>query len=622
MSVWNRPMWLAMVCALWPGVGLGQELFSETFNDGLAGGRWVIRQDGDNGVPDINVQFTFNYSTLGIAPAPRGTGTTGVKVDANVTGAGGAQAVNLFPNGQSFSGDFSLKFDVWSRVAGDMGNAAEDFLGGINATGARTNWLSIGSTGSDGIFHGATGNGSNTGGFDYVRYIGNTAGDPHVTPLFNNTDPLPQATFPNTAGTPQNQWVVVGIEQINGVVSMRMNGVLFDQFANTSPFISGNIFLGHQDILSTVVGNPDTFSIFDNVTVTRVSRWLPDASASWNLIANWSTVTANVPGTAVYFGNVITAARTVTLPSQQVMGDLIFDSPQSYTLGGPGVITLSSTGGNANIDVRRGSHIISAPVEFATRARINVAQAEDTLTLTQDSIIPASITLNKTGPGTLAMTRARFASLAVLGGTLRIDPTAQNNNPAKTSLIQNLWIAGPTDAPTARLDLANNAMIIDYTDSSPLAAVRQWLRVGLLGGNGVISSSSTGSKRLGFLDNIANTFGSFAGQPVDTTSLLIGYTFSGDANLDGKVDVMDLLRLSNHWLGSGTWMDGDFNYDGMINATDLGLMAINWSAGTIPAIDLSTGELGGPAVPEPATTSVSAAVLAVMGLGFSRRCVR
>lgn len=55
--------------------------------------------------------------------------------------------------------------------------------------------------------------------------------------------------------------------------------------------------------------------------------------------------------------------------------------------------------------------------------------------------------------------------------------------------------------------------------------------------------------------------------------------YDGDADLNGKVDVLDLLALANHWLSSSNWLGGDFDGNGFVDQHDLGLMAQNWQAG-------------------------------------------
>jgi hypothetical protein len=72
----------------------------------------------------------------------------------------------------------------------------------------------------------------------------------------------------------------------------------------------------------------------------------------------------------------------------------------------------------------------------------------------------------------------------------------------------------------------------------------------------------------------------FAGQPVDPTSVLLRFTYRGDANLDGRVNIADLSILASNWQRSGAyWYEGDFDYNSLVNIADLSILAANWQAG-------------------------------------------
>jgi hypothetical protein len=62
---------------------------------------------------------------------------------------------------------------------------------------------------------------------------------------------------------------------------------------------------------------------------------------------------------------------------------------------------------------------------------------------------------------------------------------------------------------------------------------------------------------------------------------------SGDANLDGAVDVGDLgILAANYGKTSGaTWGMGDFNGDGAVDVGDLGILAANYGTGSSSACD-------------------------------------
>jgi hypothetical protein len=153
-----------------------------------------------------------------------------------------------------------------------------------------------------------------------------------------------------------------------------------------------------------------------------------------------------------------------------------------------------------------------------------------------------------------------------------------------TLKVRSLSITGP-----GTLDLSDNDMIIDYTApvGTLVTQVRQHLQAGRL-----FSSSATAKTRLGYADNnaFATPKSTFSGQSVDPTSVLIKYTYAGDADLDGDADGVDIGKWATSFTGelaggasaTKVWTQGDWDYDGDVDGADAGL----WSTAF-------TGELGG-----------------------------
>jgi hypothetical protein len=225
-------------------------------------------------------------------------------------------------------------------------------------------------------------------------------------------------------------------------------------------------------------------------------------------------------------------------------------------------------------------------------------------------------TIIKTGAGTAQLDNLRAAGLTISAGTVAISLKGTPNSPAGASVLRELNIAAG-----ASLDLTNNAAVIDYTGPAGtlLADVRQHLLAGRL-----TSRVSTGSRRLGYGDNANLNKSTFAGHSVDASSILIAFTYVGDANLDGQVDVTDLGALAENWQASAMWTGGDFNYDGFVDVSDLGILATNWQLGvgsplgpgSLDAAMAAVG-LGNVSVPEPA--SVGLIGLSLTGLIGRRR---
>jgi hypothetical protein len=91
----------------------------------------------------------------------------------------------------------------------------------------------------------------------------------------------------------------------------------------------------------------------------------------------------------------------------------------------------------------------------------------------------------------------------------------------------------------------------------------------------------------------------WAGQTVTGNETLVMYTYAGDANLDGKINVDDYGRIDSSVVlpGVAGWFNGDFNYDGKVNVDDYGIIDFNVG---IQGAPFSTGAgLDVTAVPEP-----------------------
>lgn len=67
------------------------------------------------------------------------------------------------------------------------------------------------------------------------------------------------------------------------------------------------------------------------------------------------------------------------------------------------------------------------------------------------------------------------------------------------------------------------------------------------------------------------------------------YLIPGDANYDGRVDLVDLITLARNWGGPPScWPWGDFNTDKVVDLADLTLLARNWGNWYCP-LDLAVG---------------------------------
>ena len=142
---------------------------------------------------------------------------------------------------------------------------------------------------------------------------------------------------------------------------------------------------------------------------------------------------------------------------------------------------------------------------------------------------------------------------------------------------------------TGRLDLTDNALILDYSSVNPIATVQSLLTSGFAGGawngSGINSSTAatTPGRTLGYSD-ITDLFTSFpanfAGQSVDNTAVVVRFTLPGDADLNQTVNIADFSRLaSNFNVGATRWSRGNFDYNGITNIADFSLLSSNFNTG-------------------------------------------
>jgi hypothetical protein len=188
----------------------------------------------------------------------------------------------------------------------------------------------------------------------------------------------------------------------------------------------------------------------------------------------------------------------------------------------------------------------------------------------------------------------RQTSLNLDGET--VFTTRVNGGPSGVSRVNALDMG--TISPTTFWNLNDNDLIVDYPSGgpSPASDIREMLIAGHNGGtwDGPGLSSATAAadhtKSLGYADNSTLNQSTFSGQSVDPTSVLVKYTYYGDADLDGDADGVDIGNWALNFtgeLGGGPsatrgWTQGDWDYDGDVDGVDAGLWATAF-----------TGELGG-----------------------------
>jgi hypothetical protein len=206
--------------------------------------------------------------------------------------------------------------------------------------------------------------------------------------------------------------------------------------------------------------------------------------------------------------------------------------------------------------------------------------------------------------------------------------------------------ASGTDA--TRLDFGRSLIAVDYpeftTSLSPLTAITDRLVTGFNGGTwdgpGIISSDILAADPAVFTVRLteASAIGITGPTPwaggatIDATTVLFGFTFRADNNLDQSVGFTDLLKIAQNFGLTDldpltSWSLGDSSGDGIVNFTDLLAVAQQYGASVSITGDVvvdaalhdafwSDWALARSIVPEPTTLALASAGLLV---GLRRR---
>lgn len=314
------------------------------------------------------------------------------------------------------------------------------------------------------------------------------------------------------------------------------------------------------------------------------STWAVDASGDWNLSGSWANgLVPNAVGAEAFFLSMLTAPHTIYSDIAVTVGSMTFDNANTYVISGAGSLSVEVASGSGQISAISGSHKINLPLTFVSNATVTVAGGA-TLTLADPVIIKANKTVTRAGAGSFLIQ----APLTIeAGGTLALGP-------APATLF-----GAPSLASGAKVDVGTQSLTIDYRGTvSPATAIKAQLTSGYNNGawtgEGIQTSAGTSTRGLGWVDSPG------------TESILVKYTYYGDANLSGTVDSTDFNALLAGYgqTTTGIWADGDFNYDGKVNTEDFNYVAGNFGAAPISAPGL------GAVVPEP----ISGTTLALLGL--------
>jgi hypothetical protein len=370
---------------------------------------------------------------------------------------------------------------------------------------------------------------------------------------------------------------------------------------------------------------------FDNIRTYRARATDPTytggAASTWGNAASWTNGTPNAVGAVAHLKGTADTAVAITVNAPVTVGTLMINNVQRsdlgrpldtpatlYTINGTSTITLDNGAAEAALVVLTGVNTVSAPINVASNAVIDLAgdpttgetQGVPTLSTTLNVgniTIAAGKTLRTTSVGTLNVSGNVNGGA---GSSLKLNGRRVNLTGSSSQVVK----AGElTLATSGKLDIGDGNLIVDHAGTSPAADLRAAVIAGRL-----TSADLTSTTAIGIRDVAAA--GTLLGQSYDATTTLVRFTLKGDATLDRTVNFDDLLALAAGYNAAGTWQQGDFNYDGQVNFDDLLSLAANYN-------QTLTGSLAGDwalavsGVPEPTTLLVAACSAA---LTLRRRC--
>lgn len=235
-----------------------------------------------------------------------------------------------------------------------------------------------------------------------------------------------------------------------------------------------------------------------------------------------------------------------------------------FTFPGNGLDQLIINAGNGNdsltIDLPAGVGLPSAGIIF------NGDIGDDTINIPSPTANAVQINTG-TGINTL-----NFADGQAIN-SLTVPASGQLNLPTggKVLKLKTLSIAGALNISDNDLLIQSDAANWQNVLNSITALIASGRNAGAWNGIGINSATAAANaKRSTGLAAIANRtaggaplYSTFDGQSVDENSILVKYTYNGDANADGQLNADDYAAIdagfASHATGYG---NGDFNYSG------------------------------------------------------------
>jgi len=528
-----------------------------------------------------------------------GTGSGSVSVAATLSGAGGLNK----------TGNFVLTLTGSNGYSGGTTLSGGTIQAGTNtALGTGTLVINAGTTlrttgNSESISNPITVNGAFALGL-LTNFSGTTTLASDATIFVENFDSV------------NNSSILSHVSEIGPHSLTVSNGPAFGAGGGSVQLIGDNSFTGTLTVNTNVRlgGSASTDGCIQGDFVVNNGGVLVFAQS--NIVKNTSNVTVNAGGT-LNFSN---AADTIA------------------TLSGGGTISNLGVGG--------------LTLDLGSSATFSGAISGIGPLILRDN--------NGAGTQTLSSANTYAGGTTVAGGMLRIaHPGALANGPltvtgGKVSLASVLTVSTLAISNSGIIDIADKGLIVNYIGSSPATDIRQMLKKGYgpgdWSGTTDITSSAANADTghhhtLAYGDAAALGITNLGGQTITGDAIVVKYTYPGDSNLDGIVDLDNDFslfvagynkQLSNPLSlnAANLWVNGDYNYDGVIDLdNDFSIFVDSYAAFTqdptqlaqlksiINSMDLTTAQKNVllSVVPEPGSVALVVSLGAAMLMPRGRR---
>jgi len=272
------------------------------------------------------------------------------------------------------------------------------------------------------------------------------------------------------------------------------------------------------------------------------------------------------------------------------------------------ILNMGTTNPAVTVDGNGGAVVnlgTNSPTVTSTAANLTLNAGTGSSTL----IVNGGATTLAAGGGTTTGAGEHLVNFSgvVISGNALVTIASAATHAARTVLdvaaIQLTANANGTGAIIGNLDLKDNDLIFANGAAAGAGVIQRLLASGIDGGlwdgPGIRSSSAaatanfaSGNTAIGYLLNAdLGGGGAFDGVSLlaNGNDVLVKYTYYGDADLSGSVDITDLGQLDSDFnvVNTGAvWDQADFDYSGGVDLTDVGVFDTNFGYGVNKGVQL------------------------------------